>query len=77
EGRLEPMPGPEFPTAAILFGRRGFAEAYRTGGGMVYIRARAEVVVYAKKGRETIIFHEIPYQVKKARMFEKIAELVI
>lgn len=69
-------PGPDFPTAAIINGRRGIEEAYRTGRGKVYIRARAEVEVDAKTGRETIIVHEIPYQVNKARLIEKIAELV-
>ncbi len=54
----------------------GVEEAYRTGRGKVYIRARAEVEVDAKSGRETIIVHEIPYQVNKARLIEKIAELV-
>lgn len=73
---MEHIPGPDFPTAAIINGRRGIEEAYRTGRGKVYIRARAEVEVDAKTGRETIIVHEIPYQVNKARLIEKIAELV-
>ncbi|MBW7984643.1 DNA topoisomerase (ATP-hydrolyzing) subunit A [Enterobacillus tribolii] len=76
EGLMEHIPGPDFPTAAIINGRRGIEEAYRTGRGKVYIRARAEVEVDAKNGRETIIVHEIPYQVNKARLIEKIAELV-
>ncbi|EPV3050235.1 DNA topoisomerase (ATP-hydrolyzing) subunit A [Escherichia coli] len=76
EGLMEHIPGPDFPTAAIINGRRGIEEAYRTGRGKVYIRARAEVEVDAKTGRETIIVHEIPYQVNKARLIEKIAELV-
>ena len=62
EGLMEHIPGPDFPTAAIINGRRGIEEAYRTGRGKVYIRARAEVEVDAKTGRETIIVHEIPYQ---------------
>ncbi|ENJ8190548.1 DNA topoisomerase (ATP-hydrolyzing) subunit A, partial [Yersinia enterocolitica] len=76
EGLMEYIPGPDFPTAAIINGRRGIEEAYRTGRGKVYIRARAEVEADAKTGRETIIVHEIPYQVNKARLIEKIAELV-
>ena len=76
EGLMEHIPGPDFPTAAIINGRRGIEEAYRTGRGKISIRARAEVDADAKTGRETIIVHEIPYQVNKARLIEKIAELV-
>lgn len=76
EGLMEYIPGPDFPTAAIINGRSGITEAYRTGRGKIYIRARAEVEVDNKSGRETIIVHEIPYQVNKARLIEKIAELV-
>ncbi|MHA7881370.1 MAG: DNA gyrase subunit A [Saccharospirillum sp.] len=70
------IPGPDFPTGAIINGRKGILEAYRTGRGRIYIRSRAEVVVDDKNGRESIIVHEIPYQVNKARLIEKIAELV-
>lgn len=76
EALMEHIPGPDFPTAAIINGRRGIEEAYRTGRGKIYIRARAEVEADAKTGRETIVVHEIPYQVNKARLIEKIAELV-
>ena len=76
EGLMEHIPGPDFPTAAIINGRRGIEEAYRTGRGKIYIRARAEIEVDEKSGRETILVHEIPYQVNKARLIEKIAELV-
>ncbi|MEC5318069.1 DNA topoisomerase (ATP-hydrolyzing) subunit A [Brenneria populi subsp. brevivirga] len=76
EGLMEHIKGPDFPTAAIINGRRGIEEAYRTGRGKIYIRARADVEADAKTGRETIIVHEIPYQVNKARLIEKIAELV-
>ncbi|HEY0209873.1 DNA topoisomerase (ATP-hydrolyzing) subunit A [Acerihabitans sp.] len=76
EGLMEHIPGPDFPTAAIINGRRGIEDAYRTGRGKILIRARAEVEADAKSGRETIIVHEIPYQVNKARLIEKIAELV-
>jgi DNA gyrase subunit A len=73
---MELMPGPDFPTAAIINGRRGIEEAYRTGRGKVYIRARTHIETDEKTGRETIVVDEIPYQVNKARLIEKIAELV-
>ncbi|MFY8273410.1 DNA topoisomerase (ATP-hydrolyzing) subunit A [Pseudoalteromonas sp. SSDWG2] len=76
EELMEYIPGPDFPTAAIINGKKGIEQAYKTGRGKVYIRARAEVEVDEKTGRETIIVHEIPYQVNKARLIEKIAELV-
>ncbi|WP_337843202.1 DNA topoisomerase (ATP-hydrolyzing) subunit A [Rheinheimera sp.] len=73
---MEYIPGPDFPTAAIINGRRGIEEAYRTGRGKVYIRAKTHVETDDKTGRESIIVTEIPYQVNKARLIEKIAELV-
>ncbi|HMW73225.1 MAG TPA: DNA gyrase subunit A, partial [Cellvibrionaceae bacterium] len=73
---MEYIPGPDFPTAAIINGRAGILAAYRTGRGRIYVRARATVETDAKTNRETIIVHEIPYQVNKARLIEKIAELV-
>jgi len=76
EGLMNYIPGPDFPTGAIINGRRGIEEAYRTGRGKIYVRAKAEVETDEKSGRETIIVHEIPYQVNKARLIEKIAELV-
>ncbi|MDC9592482.1 DNA topoisomerase (ATP-hydrolyzing) subunit A [Xenorhabdus sp. IM139775] len=76
EGLMEHIPGPDFPTAAIINGRRGIQEAYRTGRGKIYIRAHAEIETDEKNGRETIIVSEIPYQVNKARLIEKMAELV-
>jgi len=69
------MPGPDFPTAGIINGAAGILEAYRTGRGRVYIRARAHVEEISG-GREAIVVTEIPYQVNKARLIEKIAELV-
>lgn len=69
------IPGPDFPTAAIINGRKGIEDAYRTGRGKVYVRAKASVEAKAN-GREQIIVTEIPYQVNKARLIEKIAELV-
>jgi DNA gyrase subunit A len=73
---MEHIPGPDFPTAAIINGRAGIVEAYRTGRGRIRIRSRAVVEVDEKTNRETIIVHELPYQVNKARLIEKIAELV-
>jgi DNA gyrase subunit A len=68
--------GPDFPTAAFINGRAGIVQAYRTGKGRIYIRARAEVISNEKTNKDTIIIHEIPYQVNKARLIEKIADLV-
>ncbi|MCC5873882.1 MAG: DNA gyrase subunit A [Gammaproteobacteria bacterium] len=68
--------GPDFPTGAIINGRAGIVQAYKTGRGRIYVRSKAEVITDAKTGRDTIIVHEIPYQLNKARLIEKIAELV-
>lgn len=76
EELMDFIPGPDFPTAGIISGRAGILDAYRTGRGKIYIRARAEVVTDEKTGRDTILVHELPYQVNKARLIEKIAELV-
>ena len=76
EELMEHIPGPDFPTAGILSGRQGILDAYRTGRGRIYIRARADVITDESTGRDTIIVHEIPYQVNKAKLIEKIAELV-
>ncbi len=73
---MEYIPGPDFPTAAIINGRAGIIQAYRTGRGRIYVRARAEVEVNEKTSRETIIITELPYQLNKARLIERIAELV-
>ncbi|MBT43707.1 MAG: DNA gyrase subunit A [Idiomarina sp.] len=73
---MEFIPGPDFPTAASISGRSGIIEAYKTGRGRIHLRATAEVEVDEKSGRESIIVTEIPYQVNKARLIEKIAELV-
>ena len=70
------LPGPDFPTAAIINGRAGIVQAYRTGRGRIYVRARAEVIADERSGRDTIVVHEIPYQLNKARLIERIAELV-
>ncbi len=68
--------GPDFPTGAIINGRAGIVQAYKTGRGRIYVRARAEIETDEKTGRDTIIVHEIPYMLNKARLIEKIAELV-
>jgi DNA gyrase subunit A len=73
---LQHIPGPDFPTAGIISGRAGIEEAYRTGRGKIKIRARAEIEVNETSGKETIVVHELPYQVNKARLIEKMAELV-
>ncbi|HVI57685.1 MAG TPA: DNA gyrase subunit A [Luteimonas sp.] len=75
DGLMEHIPGPDFPTGGIINGVGGIHLAYRTGRGRVRMRARAEVEV-ADNGREAIAVTEIPYQVNKARLIEKIAELV-
>ena len=75
DGLMEYIPGPDFPTAGIINGVGGIHLAYRTGKGRVRMRARADIEV-ADNGREAIVVTEIPYQVNKARLIEKIAELV-
>jgi DNA gyrase subunit A len=75
EELIEYIPGPDFPTAAMISGRKGIEEAYRTGRGKIYLRARAEIE-REDNGKETIIVNELPYQVNKAKLIEKIAELV-
>ena len=75
-GLMQYIPGPDFPTAGIINGARGIREAYRTGRGSIRMRARAEVEVNEKTGKSKIIVTELPYQVNKARLLEKIAALV-
>ncbi len=76
EELMEILPGPDFPTAGIINGARGIREAYTTGKGRIYVRARANIEVKEKTGKETIVVTELPYQVNKARLLEKIADLV-
>ncbi|HEX5638020.1 MAG TPA: DNA gyrase subunit A, partial [Gammaproteobacteria bacterium] len=76
ESLMDHLPGPDLPTAAFINGVKGIREAYRTGRGRMYMRARAEVVEENKQGKQTILVHELPYQVNKARLIERIAELV-
>src|SRR5947207_250654 len=75
EGLMERIAGPDFPTAGFICGRAGIRQAYRTGRGSVVMRARAEIET-RKGDKESIIVTEIPYQVNKARLVERIAELV-
>lgn len=71
---MDIVQGPDFPTAGLIMGRSGIRRAYETGRGSVLMRARAEIDVM-KNGKERIIVTEVPYQVNKARLIEKIAEL--
>ena len=76
EELMERIPGPDFPTAGFIYGTEGILSAYRTGRGIIQMRARARVEKQKKTERESIIVTEIPYQVNKSRLIEKIAELV-
>jgi DNA gyrase subunit A len=73
---MDHLPGPDFPTAGIINGAGGIQAAYRTGRGRIHIRARTKIEPLGKQGREAIIVTELPYQVNKARLIEKIADLV-
>jgi DNA gyrase subunit A len=73
---IDKIPGPDFPTAGIINGSQGIYSAYMTGRGRVYIRARSHVEPLDGRGRESIVITELPYQVNKARLIEKIADLV-
>ena len=70
------LPGPDFPTAGIISGTAGIHEAYRTGRGRIHVRARADIETVEGGAHERIVVNELPYQVNKARLLEKIAELV-
>ena len=73
---LELVPGPDFPTGGYIVGRQGIQQAYLTGRGSVVMRARTEIEVSTKGDRSSIVVTEIPYQVNKARLIERIADLV-
>ena len=73
---MEHIPGPDFPTAGIINGRAGIVKAYLTGRGKLQLRAKATIEVNERTNRSSIIVHELPYQVNKARLLEKIGELV-
>lgn len=76
EELLNLIPGPDFPTAGFILGREGINQAYRTGRGIIQMRARALVEKDRRTGRERIVVTEIPFQVNKARLIEKIADLI-
>ncbi|PIE23970.1 MAG: DNA gyrase subunit A [Neptuniibacter caesariensis] len=73
---MEYIPGPDFPTGGIINGRAGILQAYRSGRGRIYVRAKHHVEENEKSGKVALIITEIPYQLNKARLIEKIAELV-
>ena len=75
EELMEIIPGPDFPTGGIILGRSGIRQAYETGRGSIIIRAKVEIEEKAS-GKEVIVINELPYQVNKAKLIEKIAELV-
>ncbi|MBP1774497.1 MAG: gyrA [candidate division NC10 bacterium] len=75
DGLMQFLPGPDFPTAGYIHGRQGILDAYRTGRGLIQVRAKA-FVEKARAGRENIIVTELPYQVNKAKLVERIAELI-
>ncbi len=76
EGVMQRIPGPDFPTAGFICGRDGIRSAYRTGRGQITMRARAEIETTGKGDREQIVITEIPYQVNKATLIERIADLI-
>jgi DNA gyrase subunit A len=76
ETLLQHIPGPDFPTSGFILGREGIREAYRCGRGIIQMRARAMVEQNRRTGRESVVITEIPFQVNKARLIEKIADLV-
>jgi DNA gyrase subunit A len=76
EDLMRHLPGPDFPTAGVINGAQGIHEAYRTGRGRIYVRARSEIETDESNGKQALIVTELPYQVNKARLLEKIAELV-
>lgn len=73
---MESLPGPDFPTAGFIYGTQGIKDAYETGRGLLTLRANAHVEADEKRDRESLIVTEIPYQVNKAKLIEKIADLV-
>ena len=73
---MESLPGPDFPTAGFIYGTQGITDAYETGRGLLTLRANTHVEADEKRDRESLIVTEIPYQVNKAKLIEKIADLV-
>ena len=76
EELMEYIPGPDFPTAAFINGKNGIVEAYKTGRGKIYMRARTHIETNEANGKQSIIIDELPYMVNKARLIEKVADLV-
>ena len=76
KGLMQHIPGPDFPTAGFIHGRQGISEAYQTGRGIITLRARANIEVQARGKKTSIIVTELPYQVNKARLLERVADLV-
>jgi DNA gyrase subunit A len=76
EDLIRLIPGPDFPTAGMIYGRSGIIEAYKTGRGRLVIRGKAAIEADEKSNKERIVITELPYQVNKARLIERIAELV-
>jgi len=73
---MEHLPGPDFPTAGLINGAQGIREAYLTGRGRIYMRSKSHIETNERNGKDSLIVTELPYQVNKARLLEKIAELV-
>ena len=73
---MEHLPGPDFPTAGMINGAQGIHEAYHTGRGRIYMRSKSHIETNERNGKNSLIVTELPYQVNKARLLEKIAELV-
>jgi len=73
---MQYLPGPDFPTAGIINGAQGIHDAYHSGRGRIYMRARTVIETNESSGKQALVIHELPYQVNKARLLEKIAELV-
>lgn len=76
DGVMQYITGPDFPTGAIIHGRAGILEAYRSGRGRIHVRAKTHIETDESGGKQTIVVTELPYQVNKARLIENIAELV-
>ena len=76
EELMEIIPGPDFPTGGLILGRSGIRRAYETGRGSIIIRAKVEIEQKAN-GKETILIHELPYQVNKAKLIEKLQSLYV
>ena len=76
EDLMEHIKGPDFPTAGIINGKAGISEAYKGGRGRIYVRARAQIITDEKTSKDSIVVTEIPYQLNKSKLIERIAELV-